>query len=232
MKTILTLIPCLLLAAGCAQHGAMGGGESIPVLGETSHAGNNAKSRECQLYAQMRKLWSDHVIWTREYIVAAVDGSPGTDAVAKRLMKNQEDIGQAIAQFYGTSSGEELTRLLKEHIAIAVNIVADAKDDDQAKFRADNDRWTNNAQQIAGFLSRANPHWPKATLEDMMSKHLKTTAEELDAHLKKQYREDVEVFDAVYDHILQMSDVLSEGIIKQFPEKLTYKLIARDLHRR
>lgn len=231
MKTILTLISGLLLTAGCANRGAMGGGESTPMLGETSRGSNIARSAECQLYTQMRKLWSDHVIWTREYIVAAVDGSPGTDAVSKRLMKNQEDIGQAIAQFYGTSSGEQLTGLLKEHIAIAVNIVADAKGDDQPKFRADNERWQNNAKQIAGFLSRANPHWPKATLEDMMSKHLRTTADELDAHLKKQHREDVEAFDTVYDHILQMSDALSEGIIKQFPEKLTYKLIAGDLHR-
>jgi hypothetical protein len=29
----------------------------------------------------------------------------------------------------------------------------------------------------------------------------------------------VKAFDAVYDHILKMSDALAEGIIKQFPNK-------------
>ena len=30
---------------------------------------------------------------------------------------------------------------------------------------------------------------------------------------------DVRAFDAVYDHILMMSDALSDGIVKQFPDK-------------
>jgi hypothetical protein len=29
----------------------------------------------------------------------------------------------------------------------------------------------------------------------------------------------VRAYDAVYDHILHMSDALSDGIVKQFPEK-------------
>jgi hypothetical protein len=203
----------------------------VAVASETGHASNSSKSAECPLRTEMRKLWSEHVIWTREYIVAAVDGSPGADAAAKRLMKNQEDIGQAIAEFYGTVAGDQLTKLLKQHIAIAVDLVADAKADDQSKFKADNERWQNNANQIAGFLSRANPNWPRPTLEDMMNKHLKTTADELDAHLKKQYSEDVAAFDAVYDHILQMSDALAEGIVKQFPDKFRTQLIANGARR-
>jgi len=52
-----------------------------------------------------------------------------------------------------------------------------------------------------------------------MSMHLKTTADELNARLKKDYDKDVKAFGAVFDHILHMADVLSTGIIKQFPEK-------------
>jgi hypothetical protein len=209
----------------------MGGGESVAAASESGHGSVISKSADLQLYTQMRKLWSDHVIWTREYIVAAVGGSPSADAVSKRLMKNQEDIGQAIAQFYGTPAGDQLTKLLKEHITIAVDIVTDAKGDDQPKFKADNDRWQANANQIAGFLSRANPNWPKSTLEDMMNKHLTTTADELNAHLKKQYSKDVAAFDAVYDHILHMSDALSDGIVKQFPDKFSNKMVASDNRR-
>ena len=72
----------------------------------------------------LRKLWSDHVIWTRQYIVAAVAGTPDADAAAGRLLKNQEDIGAAIVPYYGQDAGDKLTGLLKEHILIAVDLVA------------------------------------------------------------------------------------------------------------
>ena len=53
----------------------------------------------------LRKLWSDHVIWTRQYIVAAVGGTPDAGAAAGRLLQNQEDIGAAVAGFYGRRPG-------------------------------------------------------------------------------------------------------------------------------
>jgi hypothetical protein len=167
----------------------------------------------------MRKLWSDHVFWTREYIVDAVSGSPAATSDAARLMKNQEDIGNAVSTYYGKDAGNQLTTLLKEHISIAVDIVAAAKAKDQTKLQATNDKWKTNADQIATFLSKANPNWPEATLKDMMSMHLSTTADELNAVLNKQYDKSVSAFDAVFDHILKMSDTLSAGIIKQFPDK-------------
>ena len=85
----------------------------------------------------MRKLWSDHVIWTREYIVAAIDGSPDAKAAATRLLKNQDDIGGAVAGFYGKDAGDKLAGLLKQHIMIAVDLIAAAKADDQVEYSSD-----------------------------------------------------------------------------------------------
>ena len=53
----------------------------------------------------------------------------------------------------------------------------------------------------------------------MMNKHLSTTTDEVVARLTKNWDADVTAFDAVYNHILMMSDALSDGIIKQFPAK-------------
>src|SRR6476660_454334 len=103
----------------------------------------------------LRKLWSDHVIWTRQYIVAAVAGTPDTDTAAGRLLKNQEDIGTAIAGFYGDAAGQKLTDLLKAHIMIAVDLIAAAKSGDKAAFATHDASWTANADEIAGFLAGA-----------------------------------------------------------------------------
>jgi len=167
----------------------------------------------------MRKLWTDHVVWTRDYIVAALADQPDAQAAANRLMKNQEDIGGAVAKFYGAQAGQQLTTLLKEHISTAVDVVKAAKGGDKAAQQQANAKWEQNAVAIADFLSKANPQLPRATLVDMMKKHLSTTTDEVVARLNKKWDEDVRAFDAVYDHILHMSDALSEGIVKQFPDK-------------
>ena len=171
------------------------------------------------LRQDMRKLWTDHVVWTREYIIAAVGDHPDAEAAAARLMKNQEDIGAAVAGFYGKAAGDQLTALLKEHISIAVDLIKAAKASDKAAQTQADVKWHKNGEAIADFLSKANPNWPRATLVDMMNKHLSTTTDEVVARLGKKWDDDVKAFDAVYQHVLAMADALSEGIIKQFPAK-------------
>lgn len=171
------------------------------------------------LHQDMRKLWTDHVVWTRDYIVAAVADAPGAKASAARLLKNQEDIGHAVAAYYGAPAGAELTRLLKEHITIAVDVVAAAKSGDTGALGAADGKWQKNAGAIADFLSKANPHLPRAAVNDMMKMHLSTTTAEVVARLKKDWDGDVRAYDAVYAHILAMSDAIAGAIVKQFPEK-------------
>ena len=171
----------------------------------------------------MRKLWTDHVVWTRSYIVAAVGDQPDAQAAAARLMKNQEDIGAAVAGYYGKPAGDRLTALLKDHIAIAVDIITFAKAGDKNGQQQANAKWLRNAEDIADFLSKANPHWPRGVLVKMMNMHLTTTTDEVVARLSKNWDADTRAFDSVYDHILAMADALSDGIIKQFPEKFVGK---------
>src|SRR5215471_12828240 len=157
-----------------------------------------------QLRTDMRKLWTDHVVWTRDYVIAAVGDQPDATAAAARLMKNQEDIGAAIGGIYGKAAGQQLTTLLKDHISIAVDLIKAAKAGDSTAQKQASARWEQNAVQIADFLSKANPNLPRATLVDMMKTHLSTTTDEVVARLKKDWTGDVQAFDRVYDHILHM----------------------------
>jgi len=180
---------------------------------------NSMQSGSAKLHQDMRKLWTDHTVWTRDYIVAAVDDRPDAQAAANRLMKNQEDIGNAVAGYYGQPAGQQLTALLKQHISIAVDLIKAAKAGDKAAQQQASDKWQQNAVDIATFLSKANPNWPKDALVNMMKAHLSTTTDEVVARLKHDYEADVRAYDAVYNHVLMMADALSDGIIKQFPEK-------------
>lgn len=175
-----------------------------------------------EFHDAMRKLWEDHVTWTRLFIVSAAAGLPDKDATTQRLLQNQTDIGNAVAGFYGRDAGNKLTALLKDHILIAADIVTAAKAGDNAKVASSNKRWHENATPIATFLYGANPkHWPTATLQSAMNMHLDQTLDEATHQLKGDYATSVKDYDRVVQHILGMADVLSDGIIAQFPSKFT-----------
>lgn len=171
------------------------------------------------LYTSMRRLWSDHVIWTRQYVVAAVAGAPDAEAAAGRLLKNQEDIGGAIVPLYGDKAGAALTDLLKQHIMIAVDLIEAAKSGNDKEFEVQDKKWSQNAEEIATFLSGANPNWPKGDVLDLLNQHLSLTKNEVVARLSSKWDEDVIAFDDIYTEIMTLSDALSEGILKQFPDR-------------
>lgn len=192
----------------------------VPVLSTASIRDNREMSKEAALQDAMRKLWEDHITWTRIFIISAAADLPDKATATERLLQNQVDIGNAIKPYYGEPAGNKLTALLKEHITTAAEVVAAAKANDQAKLADANKRWSTNADQIADFLSGANPkNWPQAEMRSMMKAHLDLTTQEAVARLKGDWAADVKAYDAVHEQILKMADHLTMGIVKQFPEK-------------
>jgi hypothetical protein len=184
---------------------------------------NGAVASRAAFHDAMRKLWEDHITWTRLFIVSA-----GTDAgnlpdigpTVDRLLANQTDIGDAITPFYGAAAGGELTALLRVHILTAAELLADAKAGNDAGVADASARWYANADEIATFLHDANPrNWPLAEMKSMMKSHLDLTLEEAVARLQGRYADDVAAYDKVHAEILEMADMLSDGIIAQFPAR-------------
>ncbi|RCX17777.1 hypothetical protein DFP94_108138 [Fontibacillus phaseoli] len=172
-----------------------------------------------KLASEMRKLWIDHVVWTRNYIVSAVEGLQDQKPVLARLLKNQQDIGDAIKPYYGEAAGNKLAELLREHILIAGKIVDAAKSGQQAEVEKLNKEWYRNADDIIQFLTRANPYWTVKELQPIFYHHLQLVTDAVTARIKKDWDADIRAFDEGQKHILVLADVLSKGIIRQFPDK-------------
>jgi hypothetical protein len=185
-------------------------------------AGNAAphQFRRSALRQGMRRLWEDHVFWTRLFIVDAGANSAETDLTAARLLRNQEDIGNALKPFYGDKAEDRLVSLLRRHILLAATMVKAAIAGDQATFDHAKAQWYANANQIAHFLHSLNPrHWGLSALQMMMKRHLDLTLKEAVDHLTGNLKADIADFDRVETEILQMADMLSRGIIRQFPNR-------------
>ena len=212
MKLRNPMISAALLVACCLQAVACGS------MATTSpDAGTTPITTTLGLRDAMRKLWVDHVLWTRVVVIDAAAGLPDLDAASGRLLQNQVDIGNAIKPFYGEAAGNALAALLHDHITIAVEVVGAAKAGDTAKFADAQTRWYANADQIASFLASANPNWPEADLKMMMKMHLDKTLADASARLGGDWAGEIVANDALVADILTMADALSDGIAKQFP---------------
>ncbi|HET7026731.1 MAG TPA: hypothetical protein VFI28_03465 [Candidatus Limnocylindrales bacterium] len=217
-----TLIRGLSLLLGLSLAVVVGAHVNAPSAVEAA-SGHSAVTQRAAFHDAMRKLWEDHITWTRLFIVSAGTESgtlPDTAATVDRLLANQTDIGNAIKPFYGAAAGDHLTALLRDHILTAADLVAAAKAGDSSAVSDASARWYANADEIATFLHDANPaNWPLAEMKSMMKSHLDLTLEEAVARLQARYADDVVAYDEVHAEILAMADMLSDGIIAQFPAK-------------
>jgi hypothetical protein len=168
----------------------------------------------------MRKLWLDHTTYTRSYIVSAIAPLPDLATVTQRLLRNQDDIGAAVKPIYGEEAGKKLAALLRDHILVAADIVKAAKANDTKAVDAGQKKWRGNADDLATFLSGANPNWKKPALTDMLYKHLDFVTAQVVARIKQDWPADIKAYDTGNEHMLMFADMLSEGIIKQNPKKI------------
>jgi hypothetical protein len=175
---------------------------------------------ELELRSSMRVVWEDHVTWTRLAVISLVGGTPDTEATVARLLRNQRDIGNALAPYYGKAAGAALTAELRKHILIAADLIAAAKAGDQARVATEQARWQRNADDIAALVSRLNPrHWKRGALASMLREHLRLTTAEVVARLQGDWAADVVAYDRIHRHALMMADALSGGLVAQFPKR-------------
>jgi hypothetical protein len=218
-RAFLTVLAATALGAAL-MTGPFDVGHSASAATGHSHSATAARpAAQAAFHDQMRKLWEDHITWTRLAIVTFADDSAGFDATADRLMQNQSDIGDAIRPFYGDAAGDQLTALLRDHIGIAVELLQAARAADATAFEAARTAWYRNGDDIADFLATANPnYWPRATMRAAMSGHLDQTLAEASHELSGQYAASVTDYDEIHHHILEMADLLSTGLLQAFPD--------------
>jgi hypothetical protein len=216
--SLLAIFAAALLISGAAAQ------QSRP----QSQAAPAAKAQSAtQAKLEMRKLWEDHITYTRNYIISALADVPDADAVSKRLLKNQDEIGDAIKPYYGEDAGKKLSGLLRDHILIATEVVKAAKADQKDQLADAQKKWSANGKDIAAFLSGANPNWPKQSLEDMLQKHLDLTTGEVVGRLKQDWEGDIRSYDEGHVHMLMFADTLTDGIAKQFPDMFSASTVGQ-----
>ena len=214
-------LAALAFSSGTDMAQAHGNHAQAPMkMTMTGHSSSAETAKAVALRTDMRKLWEDHITWTRLAIISLESGTPDTNATVARLLRNQVDIGNAIKPYYGKAAGNELTKQLRAHILIAAGVIAAAKAGDSPKLADAQARWLKNADKIATVLHTVNRrYWKLGAMKAEMHRHLDLTTQEAVARLQGNWVADVAAYDKVHQHILHMSDMLAQGITKQFPAR-------------
>lgn len=217
MKNVIKLVPLIIvLTIGFTPKSASAQSQKLyPVVSAITFK------------STMRKLWEEHIFWTRNVIFCLVDDLPGNVQAVKRQLQNQIDIGNAIKPYYGDAAGDKLTELLYTHVNTTTEIIKAAKTRDSSVINDTNKKWFTNADEMVKHLHKLNPDWTIGDLKKMLNEQMKLTADEASERLKKNYDADVIAFDKVHEGVLKMSDTLAEGIIIQFPKKFKEPLVVK-----
>jgi len=175
------------------------------------------KTSRLAYHDEWRKLWEDHITWTRVVIIAILDELPGTSVYVDRLLQNYEDMEDALAPYYGEDA-EVLGDLIKDHLVIAAEILQAANNGQPIDDLVAS--WYANAHDIAVQMNEMNPQfWPLEETEQMWTDHLDATLAEAVAHLTGDFAGEVAAYDEVHDLALEMADFFSNGVMQQFPSQ-------------
>lgn len=172
-----------------------------------------------ELRDQMRLLWEQHVYWTRMTIISIANDLPDEQATTRRLLRNAKDFETTFRNFYGARLAREFGNLITAHLVIAAELVKAAKAGNASAAANAEKRWYANADEIVAFLASINPYFSEDKLRKMWYEHLALTKAEAVAILKGNYAKSITIFDQIEQEALLMADYLSNGIIRQFPDK-------------
>jgi hypothetical protein len=164
-------------------------------------------------------LWEDHITWTRLAIVSFAGSLPDLSAIQARLLRNQSDVAAAIRPDYGRSAERRLRTLLREHITGAVTLLGAAKGGGTPPPSAAPRRRGTRTRDRRLPQRREPRHWPRGEMRAMMKTHLDLTLKEAVDRLNGRFDADVLDYEAVHRSILEMADMLRDGIVAQSPER-------------
>lgn len=176
----------------------------------------NDSNNQMNIINTLRKLWEQHIMWTRSFIISTAMNLPDLDLVTKRLLRNPTDFANVLRVYYGNVKAGEFEELLRQHLLIGAALVNAAKAGDTAAATETRKKWYANADEIATFLASINPNWDKQEWQRLLYDHLRMTEDEATYRLKGQYSQDIMIFDLIEDEALRMADYMAQGIIKQF----------------
>ena len=160
----------------------------------------------------------------RSYIVSVSDSADDQAALEAQLLKDITAWGDLLIPYYGAPAAMQFDQLLKSTVLSIVDIVKAAKAGRDIKDLRT--KTLTHVDDLAKFLEAANPtHWPRAAVNDMLTKLVDAWIDQAVARGKKAWTEDFAALDNAQNIFMSGNGIDSfftvfiQGIAKQFADK-------------
>jgi hypothetical protein len=174
---------------------------------------------EARLRVTMRDAWDTHARWTQSYIVSSLAGLPDSSRVKSRLLESAGDVADALKPYYRDTIVVPLANLLKHYVLLTGAVVATARGGDSLATVAAYNNWSAGSDSVVQSLARTNPNWPDTRLGDLMRQYRDQTWRQVLARTRQDWMADVAACDQAQIEAQAIADLLSTGMVKQFPDK-------------
>ncbi len=189
-------------------------------LAQTSGSSTALTAKAVDLRLALRSLWADHIFWVRNVVLTTKLGDKdAAKAAEEAVVENAKSIADAVVPFYGKSAGEHLFTLLAGHYGAIKESMNAAFAGNESGMNAAMSKMEKNADEIATFLSSANPNWPKAAILSALAAHAAFHMAQIKAIQARDFAGEAKNWDPMKTQVYQIADVLAQGIVKQFPQK-------------
>lgn len=166
----------------------------------------------------LRHLWRDHASLTRNLITSLVAKLPDAADATARLLKNQDEIADAIRPYCGDEVADQMNKLLRDHVMLTTDMVAAGKGTDASKTDKARSAWYGNGDELAKYMASANSFWQQADMQRKVKAHMDAIADEVAARIASRWADDLAAYDRAIQSSMDLSDVMGQGIVEMYPE--------------
>ena len=184
---------------------------------------NGARDQKTfQTAVVLRDFWLGHIFWVRNVSVAAIDkNNSATKAAEQQAVANAQAIAASIEPFYGAAAKDKFFKLLAGHYgAVKAYLLATVAGDAPAQAKA-TQSLTANADEIATFLSGANPYLPKDAVQGLLLAHGGHHIQQIQQLKDRKYEAEAQTWEEMKKHVYQIADATAAALAKQFAKKFS-----------
>lgn len=172
--------------------------------------------------ALLRDLWIGHIFWIRAVSIATIEKREAAAAAAElKAVANARSIAGTIEPFYGTAAKDTFSKLLTGHYGAVTAYLMATIADDAAGQRTATRSLTSIAEEIASFLSQANPHFPKDAVNNLLLAHGDHHIRQIRQLKDRNYEAEAHTWEEMKDHIYQIADTTADALAKQFADEFS-----------
>lgn len=179
-------------------------------------------AKTSQTAAALRDLWVGHVFWVRNVSWTTFDRNDAAMKVAEQqAVANAQSLAAAIEPFYGAAAKEAFFKLLAGHYgAVKAYLTATANGDASAQATA-TQSLTSNAEEIAIFLSKANPYLSKDAVYGLLLAHGGHHVQQIQELKDRKYDAEAKTWEDMKNHVYRIADATADALAKQFATKFS-----------